>query len=101
MPGTTHSFPLAIVIALALGGFYRSNRRAPYESSFSELKELAIALCAGCVISIGLSVVLHSTFDIAESNATQLFLATIVVMALISRSAYHSRRVLAVEHALA
>ena len=46
-------FPLAIVIALALAGFYRSNRRAPYESSFSELKELAIALCAGCVISIG------------------------------------------------
>ena len=77
-------FPLAIVIALALGGFYRSNRRAPYESSFSELKELAIALCAGCVISIGLSVALHSTFDVDESNATQLFLATIVVMGLIA-----------------
>ena len=77
-------FPVAIVIALALGGFYRSNRRAPYESSFSELKELAIALCAGCVISIGLSVALHSTFDVNESNATQLFLATIVVMGLIA-----------------
>jgi exopolysaccharide biosynthesis polyprenyl glycosylphosphotransferase len=82
--GHDSPFPLAIVIALALGGFYRSNRRAPYESSFSELKELAIALCAGCVISIGLSVVLHSTFDIKESNTTQLFLATIVVMGLIA-----------------
>ncbi len=77
-------FPLAIIAALALGGFYRSNRRAPYESSFSELKELAIALCAGCVISIGLSVVLHSAFDVSESNSTQLFLATIVVMGLIA-----------------
>jgi hypothetical protein len=42
------SFPVAIVIALALAGFYRSSRRARYESSFSELKELAVALSAGC-----------------------------------------------------
>jgi exopolysaccharide biosynthesis polyprenyl glycosylphosphotransferase len=81
--GHDSSFPVAIIVALALTDFYRSNRRVPYQSSFSELKELAIALCAGCVLSIGISVILHGTFDVNESNDTQLFLATIVGMALI------------------
>ncbi len=77
------SLPVAIVAALALADFYRSNRRVPYQSSFSELKELAIALCTGCVLAIGFSVVLHGAFDVTESNATQLLLATIVGMAFI------------------
>jgi exopolysaccharide biosynthesis polyprenyl glycosylphosphotransferase len=78
------SFPVAIVIALALAGFYRSSRRARYESSFSELKELAVALCAGFVLSIGFSVLLHLTFSVTESNSTQLLLAAIVAVALIT-----------------
>ncbi len=78
------SFPVAIVIALALAGFYRSSRRARYESSFSELKELAIALCAGCVLSIGFSFLLHLAFNVTESNSTQLLLAAIVAIALIT-----------------
>jgi exopolysaccharide biosynthesis polyprenyl glycosylphosphotransferase len=78
------SFPVAIVIALALAGFYRSSRWARYQSSFSELKELAIALCAGCVLSIAFSLTLHLTFDVTESNSTQLLLAAIVAIALIT-----------------
>jgi exopolysaccharide biosynthesis polyprenyl glycosylphosphotransferase len=78
------SFPVAIVTAMALAGFYRSSRRARYESSFSELKELAIALCAGFVLSIGFSVLLHVTFSVTESNSTQLLLAAIVAVALIT-----------------
>jgi exopolysaccharide biosynthesis polyprenyl glycosylphosphotransferase len=77
-------FPVAIVIALAFAGFYRSSSRARYESSFSELKELAIALCAGCVLSIAFSLLLHLTFGIAESDSTQLLLAAIVAVALIT-----------------
>ena len=72
------------MIALALAGFYRSSRRARYESSFSELKELAIALCAGCVLSIGFSVLLHVGFGVTESNSTQLLLAAIIAVALIT-----------------
>jgi exopolysaccharide biosynthesis polyprenyl glycosylphosphotransferase len=78
------SFPIAIVLAMALGGFYRSRRRAPYESSFAELKELGIALCAGCVLSIGFSLVVHLSFGIAEANSTQLLLAAIVATGLIT-----------------
>jgi exopolysaccharide biosynthesis polyprenyl glycosylphosphotransferase len=78
------SFPVAIVIALAIAGFYRSSRRARYESSFSELKELAIALCAGCVLSIGFSVLLHVGFGVTESNSTQLLLAAVMAVALIT-----------------
>ena len=78
------SFPVAIVIALALAGFYRSSRRARYESSFSELKELAIALCAGCVLSIAFSLALHVTFDVPERSSTQILLAAIVAVALIT-----------------
>ncbi len=81
---TESFFPLAIVIALAIAGFYRSSRRARYESSFSELKELAIALCAGCVLSIGFSVFLHVTFGVREAYSTQLLLAAIVATALVT-----------------
>ena len=77
-------FPVAIVLALALAGFYRSNRRAPYESSFSELKELAVALCAGCVLSIAFSLLAHLGFGLHESDSSQLLLAAIIAMALIT-----------------
>jgi exopolysaccharide biosynthesis polyprenyl glycosylphosphotransferase len=82
--GADASFPVAIVLALALAGFYRSNRRAPYESSFSELKELAVALCAGCVLAIAFSLFVHLGFGVAESDSTQLLLAAIVAIALIT-----------------
>jgi len=82
--GAGASFPVAIVLALALAGFYRSNRRAPYESSFSELKELAVALCAGCVLAIAFSLFVHLGFGVAESDSTQLLLAAIIAIALIT-----------------
>jgi exopolysaccharide biosynthesis polyprenyl glycosylphosphotransferase len=79
--GAGASFPVAIVLALALAGFYRSSRRAPYESSFSELKELTVALCAGCVLSIGLSLLFHVTLNATEATSTQLLLAAIIALA--------------------
>lgn len=92
--GADASFPAAIVLALALAGFYRSNRRAPYESSFSDLKELAVALCAGCVLSIASSLVIHLAFGVVESDSTQLLLAAILTLALITggRAAINSSR---------
>ncbi len=78
------SFPLAIVTALALAGFYRSSRRARYESSFSELKELAVALSAGCALSIGFCVFLRVAFGVSEANTTQLLLAAIVAIAFVT-----------------
>ena len=47
-------------------------------------KELAIALCAGCVLSIGFSVFLHVTFGVREAYSTQLLLAAIVATALVT-----------------
>jgi exopolysaccharide biosynthesis polyprenyl glycosylphosphotransferase len=82
--GADASFPVAIVLALALAGFYRSNRRAPYESGFSELKELALALCAGCVLSIALSLLVHLAFGVTESDSTQLLLGAIIAIVLIT-----------------
>jgi exopolysaccharide biosynthesis polyprenyl glycosylphosphotransferase len=92
--GADASFPAAIVLALALAGFYRLNRRAPYESSFSELKELAVALCAGCVISIAFSLIVHLGFGVTESDSTQLLLAAIIALALITggRAIIHASR---------
>jgi exopolysaccharide biosynthesis polyprenyl glycosylphosphotransferase len=78
------SFPLAIVTALALAGFYRSSRRARYESSFSELKDLAVALCAGCALSIGFCVFLNVAFGVSKADSTQLLLAAIVAIALVT-----------------
>ena len=82
--GSDASFPIAIVLAMALAGFYRSNRKAPYESSFSELKELGIALCAGCVLALGFSLALHLAFGVSESYSTQLLSAAIVAIVLIT-----------------
>ncbi len=92
--GSDASFPAAIVLALALAGFYRLNRRAPNESSFSELKELAVALCAGCVISIAFSLMVHLGFGVTESDSTQLLLAAIIALALITggRAIIHASR---------
>ena len=55
-----------------------------YEGSFSELKELVIALCAGCVLSIGFSVLVHVALGVDESDSTQLLLAAIVAIAFIT-----------------
>jgi exopolysaccharide biosynthesis polyprenyl glycosylphosphotransferase len=77
-------FPVAIVLAMAVAGFYRSNRRAPYESSFSELKEISITLCGGCVLAIGASLVLHIGFKTAESDSTQLLLAATLTIVVIT-----------------
>jgi exopolysaccharide biosynthesis polyprenyl glycosylphosphotransferase len=81
---TDASFPIAIVLAMAMAGFYRTGSRAPYESSFAELKELTIALSAGCVLSIGFSLILHLSFGVIETDSTQLLLAAIVAIALIT-----------------
>jgi exopolysaccharide biosynthesis polyprenyl glycosylphosphotransferase len=78
------SFPVAIVLAMAVAGFYRSNRRAPYESSFSELKEISITLCGGCVLAIGGSLLLHIGLKTAESDSTQLLLAAILTVVVIT-----------------
>jgi len=78
------SFPIAIVIAMGLAGFYRSSRRARYESSFSQLKDLAIALCGGCVLSLVFEVILHVAVGTHEGDSTQLLLAAIVAIAIIT-----------------
>ncbi len=81
--GSDASFPGAIVLALALADFNRLNRRAPYESSFSDLKELAVALCAEWVLSIAFSLMVHRAFGVAENDSTQLLLAAIIALAFI------------------
>jgi exopolysaccharide biosynthesis polyprenyl glycosylphosphotransferase len=77
-------FPVAVVIALALGGVYRTTHRPLQPSAFLEIRELCFGVGAGCVLTLAVGAVLHGFFGTPEPLATQLVLAVIVTVCVIS-----------------
>ncbi len=77
-------FPVAVVIALASGGVYRVTHRSLQPSAFLEIRELCFGVGAGCVLTLALGAVLHGTFRVAEPFPTQLVMAVIVTVAVIT-----------------
>lgn len=65
-------FPVAAVVALALAGRYRASRRTIQTSSFGEVKDLAFAIGAGCVLLLAVGIVGHGVLGSGELNTTQL-----------------------------
>lgn len=76
-------FPLTVVVALAASGSYRSTLRALQPSTFTELKDLAFAVGAGCILLLAISAVSHSLFMTSELNSTQLIAAVVVASILV------------------
>jgi exopolysaccharide biosynthesis polyprenyl glycosylphosphotransferase len=77
-------FPVAVIVALALGGMYRMTHRPLQPSAFLEIRELSFGLGSACVLALGVGAFLHSTFGADEPIATQLVMEVIVGVAVIS-----------------
>ena len=73
-------FPVAVVVALALGGVYRVTHRRLQPSAFLEMRELSFGVGCGCVLALAIGSFLHAAFGTAEPYATQLVTAVIVTI---------------------
>ncbi|HEY6425866.1 MAG TPA: hypothetical protein VIX84_01405, partial [Acidimicrobiales bacterium] len=77
-------FPVAVVIALALGGVYRTTHRSLQPSAFLEIRELCFGVGAGCVLTLAAGSLLHGAFGTTEPIATQLVMAVTVTIGVIT-----------------
>ena len=77
-------FPFTVVLGLALGGTYRVARRRLQPSAFLELRELSLGVGCGCVLALAIGASLHGTFGTGEPWATQLVMAVIVTIGVIT-----------------
>jgi exopolysaccharide biosynthesis polyprenyl glycosylphosphotransferase len=77
-------FPVAAVAALALGGMYRVTHQRLQPSAFLEIRDLSFGVGSGCVLALFSGALLHGAIGITEPNATQLVMAVIVTVVVIS-----------------
>ncbi len=77
-------FPVAVLVALALGGTYRVTNRRLQPSAFLEFRELSFGVGAGCVLTLAVAAFLHASFGTTEPFATQLVMAVVVTIFVIS-----------------
>jgi exopolysaccharide biosynthesis polyprenyl glycosylphosphotransferase len=77
-------FPVALVLALAVGGAYRVANRRMQPSAFLELRDLSFGVGCGCVLALAIGEFLHGVFGTPEPYATQLVMAVIVAISFIT-----------------
>jgi exopolysaccharide biosynthesis polyprenyl glycosylphosphotransferase len=77
-------FPVAVVLALALGGTYRVSHHSLQPSALLEVRDLCFSVGAGCVLALAVGAVWHAALGPSEPNSTQLVVAAIVAVAVIS-----------------
>ncbi len=75
--------PVAIIVALAISGSYRSVHRALLPSTLAEWKDLTFAIGAGCILLLGIGALGHAAFGTAQLNATQLVVVVLVAAILV------------------
>jgi exopolysaccharide biosynthesis polyprenyl glycosylphosphotransferase len=73
-------FPAAVVIALALGGMYRTTQRRLQPSAFLEMRDLSFGVGSGCVLALALGAFGHAVSNVTEPQATQLVFAVIIAV---------------------
>jgi exopolysaccharide biosynthesis polyprenyl glycosylphosphotransferase len=77
-------FPVAVVVALALGGIYRVTHRRLQPSAFLELRELSFGVGCGCVLALAVGSFLHGVFGTTEPFTTQFIMAVIAAIGVIT-----------------
>jgi exopolysaccharide biosynthesis polyprenyl glycosylphosphotransferase len=87
-------FPVGVLIALAISGFYRSARRLVHPSTFVELKDLAFGIGMGCVLGLAVGLLGHRVWGTSEPVTTQMVVATLVAVPVIAvgRASFRSMR---------
>jgi exopolysaccharide biosynthesis polyprenyl glycosylphosphotransferase len=81
---TDSLFPVAVILALALGGMYRVTHQRLQPSAFLEMRDLSFGVGAGCVLALAVGAALHAATGLTEPFATQLVFAVIITMVLIT-----------------
>ena len=77
-------FPVALVLALGLGGAYRVANRRLQPSAFLEFRDLSFGVGCGCVLALAIGEFLHGAFGTPEPYPTQLVMAVIVAIGVIT-----------------
>jgi exopolysaccharide biosynthesis polyprenyl glycosylphosphotransferase len=77
-------FPFAVVLAIAIGGTYRTNHGQLGSSMFKELKDILFAVSVGCVITLTAGTYLHAVAGTGRPVASQQVVAVVLAVAFIS-----------------
>ncbi len=77
-------FPLMVLAAFAISGFYRSARRSLNPSSFREIKDLAFAVGTGAVLALAAGLLAHRLLGTPEPAASQIVTSVLVAVLLIT-----------------
>ena len=67
-----------------MGGVYRVTHRRLQPSAFLELRELSFGVGCGCVLALAIGSFLHGAFRTDEPYATQLVMAVITAIGVIT-----------------
>ena len=82
--GANALFPFAVVLAIAIGGTYRTNQGQLGSSTFKELKDVLFAVSVGCVITLAVGTYLHAVAGTLRPVAAQEVVAVVLAVMFIS-----------------
>jgi len=82
--GANALFPFAVVLAIAIGGSYRTNQGQLGASMFKELKDVLFAVSVGCVLTLAVGTYLHATAGTGRPVAAQEVVAVVLAVVFIS-----------------
>jgi exopolysaccharide biosynthesis polyprenyl glycosylphosphotransferase len=88
-------FPLALVMTLAIAGFYRTTNRSLVSGMSSELKDLSLSVAAACVLAVVLGALRHALFQVSEPSSVQIGVACLVSVVVVAIGHSVTRRVVA------
>ncbi len=82
--GANALFPFAVVLAIAIGGTYRTNQGQLGSSTFKELKDVLFAVSVGCVVTLAVGTYLHAVAGTLRPVAAQDVVAVVLAVMFIS-----------------
>jgi exopolysaccharide biosynthesis polyprenyl glycosylphosphotransferase len=82
--GANALFPFAVVLAIAIGGTYRTNQGQLGASMFKELKDVLFAVSVGCVITLTVGSYIHAVAGTGRPVVAQEVVAVVLAVVFIS-----------------
>jgi exopolysaccharide biosynthesis polyprenyl glycosylphosphotransferase len=79
-------YPIGIVLGFALSGGYRRNRRSPTQSTFSDMKDIVLAVSFGAFLAMTMSYIAHHFGKWAIQVPTQIIIGVIITTVLVALS---------------
>lgn len=78
------SFPLCLLLGMAVAGTYRANLRIPNQSTFTMLKDFMLGVSLGVLGELGLSNVLYHVADRRRATSILVLAVALTAFALVS-----------------